>query len=105
TTYSAAAAWRIPGTGTRLHASAGTGVTNRTFFEQFGDLPATFRGNPGLTPEKSFGWDAGVEQSFFGGVLVTDATYFQQDLTDEIATVFDQNFIGSPVNRAGASRR
>ena len=105
TTYSVAGAWRIPDTGTRLHASVGTGVTNPTFFEQFGYVPATFRGNPNLRPERSFGWDVGVEQSFFGGVLVTDVTYFNQNLTHEIATVFDQNFVSSPVNRDGVSRR
>lgn len=105
TTYSAAGSWRIPDTGTRLHSSVGTGVTNPTFFEQFGFQPATFVGNPNLVPERSFGWDIGVEQSFFGGILVTDVTYFNQNLTREIATVFDPNFVSSPINRDGLSKR
>lgn len=106
TTYSVAAAWAIPGTGTRLHASAGTGVTNPTFFEQFGFTPARFIGNPDLVPEESFGWDIGVEQSFFDGALVVDLTYFNQDLRNEITTQFPgPDFIGTPVNLDGTSKR
>ncbi|MGE0283375.1 MAG: TonB-dependent receptor plug domain-containing protein, partial [Rhizobiaceae bacterium] len=81
TTYSVSGAWRIPGTGTRLHSSVGTGVTNPTFFEQFGFDPDTFIGNPDLIPEESFGWDIGVEPRLFGDQLVVDLTYFNQDLT------------------------
>ncbi|MGH6859682.1 MAG: TonB-dependent receptor plug domain-containing protein, partial [Phyllobacterium sp.] len=69
-TYSFGAAWKIPGSGTRLHGSVGTGVTNPTFYEQFGFLPSTYLGNPRLSPEKSLGWDIGVEQSLFDGRLV-----------------------------------
>ncbi|WP_158264423.1 TonB-dependent receptor [Nitratireductor sp. StC3] len=104
TTYSLSAAWRIPGTDTRLHASLGTGVTNPTFFEQFGYLPTQFVGNPGLLPEESFGWDVGVEQGFFGGMLVVDLTYFNQDLTNEIATSY-AGPLPTPVNLGGRSER
>ena len=107
TTYSLSGAWKIPGSETRLHTSVGTGVTNPTFFEQFGYIPSTFSGNPGLVPEKSFGWDIGVEQGFFDRRLVLDATYFNQDLTNEIATVFGgpPDFLSSPLNRDGKSKR
>lgn len=107
TTYSISSAGLIPNTGTRLHASVGTGVTNPTFFEQFGFVPATFTGNPNLIPEKSFGWDIGIEQTFLDGLLVADLTYFNQNLTNEIATVFGNAppFFSSPVNRSGVSRR
>lgn len=105
TTYSLSAAWRIPGTGTRLHASVGTGVTNPTFFEQFGFDPDTFIGNPDLIPEESFGWDVGIEQRFFDEQLVVDLTYFNQDLTNEIATLFTPNFVSTPINRDGESKR
>lgn len=107
TTYSLSGAWKIPGSETRLHTSVGTGVTNPTFFEQFGYIPSTFAGNPDLVPEKSFGWDIGVEQGFFDRRLVLDVTYFNQDLTNEIATVFGgpPDFLSSPVNRDGKSKR
>ncbi|QCK87074.1 TonB-dependent receptor [Phreatobacter aquaticus] len=80
--------WRLTaaqtfGTGTKLHASIGKGVTNPTFFEQFG-FSNTFVGNPNLTPESSIGWDAGIEQRWFGGRFVTDLTYFRASLQNEI---------------------
>jgi vitamin B12 transporter len=107
TTYSISGAWLVPNSGTRLHASVGTGVTNPTFFEQFGFVPATFTGNPNLVPEKSFGWDIGVEQTLFDGALVADITYFNQNLTNEIATLFGGPplFLSSPINRNGISKR
>ncbi len=102
TTYSIDGAILFPSTQTRLHASVGTGVTNPTFFEQFGFIPAQFVGNPNLTPEESFGWDVGVEQAFFDGQLIVDVTYFNQDLTNEITTV---PVVGgrTPVNLDGTS--
>ncbi len=107
TTYSLSGAWFVPQSGTRFHASVGTGVTNPTFFEQFGYVPASFAGNPNLIPEESFGWDVGIEQRFFDGMLVTDVTYFNQDLTNEITTVFGgpPDFLSSPINQDGKSRR
>jgi len=83
-----AATWRLTAaqtfeTGTRLHASVGKGVTNPTFFEQFG-FSRFFVGNPALRPESSIGWDAGVEQRWLGGRLVTDVTVFRANLQDAI---------------------
>ncbi len=107
TTYSLSGAWIVPDAQTRLHASVGTGVTNPTFFEQYGYIPSTFEGNPDLIPEESFGWDIGVEQGFFDRVLVVDVTYFNQDLTNEIDTVYSgpPNYMSSPINRGGESKR
>src|SRR5690606_41399865 len=47
-------------------------------------LPIYFRGNPDLKPERSEGFDIGVEQRFGGGRHAVDVTYFEQDLEDEI---------------------
>lgn len=106
TTYSVAGAWKVPGTGTRLHASVGTGITNPTFYEQFGYTPSTFVGNPDLIPEESFGWDVGVEQALFDERLIVDVTYFNQNLTNEIATVYTPpTYVATPVNRDGESLR
>ncbi|KQT42786.1 hypothetical protein ASG47_17845 [Devosia sp. Leaf420] len=103
TTYSLSGAWQVPDTGTRLHASLGTGSTNPTFYEQFGFNPALFIPNPGLVPESSFGWDIGVEQSLLDGVVVLDATYFNQTLENQIQT---QGFAPSTVvNLLGTSTR
>ncbi len=107
TTYTVSGAWKIPNTETRLHASVGTGVTNPTFFEQFGYIPSTFDGNPDLIPEESFGWDIGVEQGFFDRALIVDLTYFNQDLTNEIATIYlpPDYAVSMPINRDGKSKR
>ena len=82
-TYSIATSWVIPNIGTRLHASYGTGITNPSFFEQFGS-GASYVGNPDLKPEQGVGWDAGVEQTFLDGRVIVDVTYFKTTLEDEI---------------------
>jgi vitamin B12 transporter len=80
--------WRLTAaqtfaTGTRLHGSVGKGVTNPTFFELYGFF-ANFAGNPTLRPEHSIGWDAGIEQRWMGGRVVTDLTYFRASVRDAI---------------------
>jgi vitamin B12 transporter len=105
TTWRTTASQRLP-MGTRLHASAGTGVTNPTFIEQFGFFLGSFIGNPNLRPEQSFGWDAGVEQTWLGGRVVTDVTYFASDFEDKITLVSaGGGFISTPVNVPGVSPR
>lgn len=99
TTYRLAAAYRIPGTGTRLHASYGKGITDPTFFEQFG-FALDFQGNPDLKPEESVGWDAGIEQKFLDGRVTADLTYFEAELTDEIV-----GFGQTVINQTGISER
>ncbi|AQS42121.1 MAG: Outer membrane cobalamin receptor protein (precursor) [Candidatus Tokpelaia hoelldobleri] len=105
TTYNLASSWRLPDGRTRLHASVGTGVANPTFYEQFGYLPNSFIGNPALKPEKSTGWDIGVEQAFWDGRIVGDVTYFRQNLKEEIATKYLPDFTSTPYNQAGTSKR
>lgn len=89
TSWRATAAWNVPGTpsgiGLRPHASVGTGFKAPTFFEQFGSIPAFFTPNPDLTPEESFGWDAGIELSVWRGRLVFDVTYFSAELENKIS--------------------
>lgn len=84
-TWSASLAYSFPETGTRLHASAGRGVTNPTFFELYGYMPGQFVGNANLKPEESLGMDIGIEQSFFDGLVVGDITYFNETLRDKIS--------------------
>jgi vitamin B12 transporter len=86
----------------RLHASVGTGITNPTFIEQFGFFPGSFIGNPGLMPERSLGWDVGIEQAFLGGRLTTDVTYFASNFEDKIVLV---GFPTTPINVPGISPR
>ena len=105
TTYAAGVSYTLPNQITRIHASYGTGVQNPTLIEQFGFF-ADFAGNPNLRPEQSEGWDIGIEQQFLGGRGVVDVTYFDDELTNEITSVFDPvTGISTPVNQVGKSTR
>jgi vitamin B12 transporter len=110
--------WRLTGSytfdtwATRLHTSAGTGQKAPTFIELFGFFPDAFafRGNPDLDPEKSTGWDFGIEQKFLNNRITADVTYFNSKLEDEITTIFDFDagtgeFFSMPANLDGDSRR
>jgi vitamin B12 transporter len=83
-TYRATAAWTAESTGTRLHASYGTGQKAPTFVERFGFFPGQFVGNPDLEPETSLGWEAGAEQPLWNDHLRIGATYFRETLDNEI---------------------
>jgi len=69
------------GNWTRLHATAGTGIRPPDVLE------IGFTDNAGLKPERSRSWDAGVEQAWFNGLLVADATYFVNRYEDLIVAV------------------
>ncbi|MGI9385841.1 MAG: TonB-dependent receptor plug domain-containing protein [Methyloligellaceae bacterium] len=104
TTYRVAAAYLFPQYATRLHGSYGKGITNPTFFEQFG-ATASFTGNASLVPEESIGWDIGIEKKFAGERMVVDLTYFNADLTDEISLIFLPDFSSTVINLEGISKR
>lgn len=101
TTWRATASQRLPA-GFRLHAGAGTGVTDPTFIEQYGFFTGSFVGNPGLMPERSFGWDLGVEYTTPDGRLVADVTYFSSRFRDKIVLA---GFPSTPINLPGISPR
>lgn len=87
-----------------VFSSYGSGITNPTFFERFGFLPASFVGNPSLEPEASRGVDLGIRLDY--AAWRWDMALFSAALVDEIATVFDfSTFTSSPVNRPGRSKR
>jgi len=105
TTYSLGVSYILPNRTTRLHASYGTGVQNPTMFEQFG-FSNNFAGNPNLEPEQSKGFDIGIEQGFLNGRGLVDLTYFNDELTNEISSVFDPaTGTSSPINNPGRSDR
>jgi vitamin B12 transporter len=103
-TWRLALSQRFPSTGTRIHASTGKGVTDPNVFELFGtlfNLP-----NPSLKPEQTIGWDAGIEQKFLDGRVVSDVTYFSTDFTDKIEFSFDPTtFKAIYVNGHGTATR
>ncbi len=94
-TYRIAPAYYITATSTKLKATYATGFKAPSLFNLFDPS----YGNPNLKPEKSKGYDFGVEQFLLDGNMSVEAVYFQNDFTDLID--FDENF--KPVNISKAA--
>jgi vitamin B12 transporter len=99
TTYRVQASWRWD-QGTRVHAAAGSGIKDPSFSELFDFVAGRFIGNPDLKPEKSEGWELGLDQTFAQGRAHVGATYFDSRLTDQITTSFATG-VAMPVNLGG----
>ncbi|MBK0329508.1 TonB-dependent receptor [Rhodobacteraceae bacterium F11138] len=100
-----AGSYTFAGSGVRLHASAGTGSVNPSYFELFADSYG-YVGNTNLKPEKNQSIDFGVEVPFWNDRGLVDVTYFHTDLTDEITSVFDPaTGTSTYVNESDKSRR
>ena len=104
--------WRVQGsyllpTGTRVRGAYGTGVKNPGYYELYGYSDGRYIGNPNLKPEKSEGWEAGLEQSFGANDWATiGATYFDAKLKNEIFTSYPPpNFVATPSNRTTNSKQ
>ena len=93
-TYKIAPAYIFWQTGTKIRATYGTGFKTPSLFYLFD--PAY--GNPNLNPERSYGWDAGIEQYFWGQGLKIGATYFSNEFTDLFG--FDSNFKTVNIDKA-----
>lgn len=78
--------------GTKLRAHVGNGYRVPSLYERFGTFYDTFSvpnqfvalGDPGLKPEKSYAFDAGIDQSLFSNKARLSATYFYTRLQDII---------------------
>ncbi|MFM7379266.1 MAG: TonB-dependent receptor plug domain-containing protein [Erythrobacter sp.] len=104
TTFRVGAGYRITET-TRIRAAGGSGVKNPGFFELYGFVDGRFIGNAALRPEKSTGWEVGLDQQF-GRSASLAVTYFDSELEGEIFTTFPPpNFIATPANRTTESRQ
>jgi vitamin B12 transporter len=77
-TYRIAPAYMFWQTGTKLKATFGTGFKAPSLFYLYDPL----YGNMELNPEKSLGWDAGVEQFFWSEGFSIGATYFFNKFDD-----------------------
>ena len=104
TTFRVGAGYRVTES-TRLRAAGGSGVKNPGFFELFGFVDGRFIGNDALRPEKSTGWEVGLDQDIGEGARVS-VTYFDSELEGEIFTTFPPpNFIATPANRTTVSQQ
>ncbi|MDR2856650.1 MAG: TonB-dependent receptor [Novosphingobium sp.] len=108
--FADATTWRVQGsyafaTGTRIHAAYGTGIKNPGYYDLFGYVDGQYIGNADLKPEKSGGWEAGIEQKF-GERATIGATWFDNRLKDEIVLAFPApQFIATPANRTTRSKQ
>ncbi|HYM17778.1 MAG TPA: TonB-dependent receptor [Micropepsaceae bacterium] len=106
-TYRLQASYRFD-FGLRPHAAAGSGIKNPGIYELYGYTPGpgSFIGNPNLKPERSEGWEVGLEQTLFDGMLKANLTYFDSTLKNEIFTIYvPPTFAASPQNATTNSTR
>lgn len=104
TTWHTGVAWRTA-PNTKLRATYGTGFgapgsDDRYGVAAWGQLP-----NPTIRPEKSRGWDAGIEQTLADGKTTVSATYFRNRFKDlfQWQTVNFVTFQGRTENVARAT--
>jgi vitamin B12 transporter len=79
-TWRTTAAYSLFETGTKLRASAGTGAKAPTLFQLF----SPDFGTAGLSPERSIGVDAGIDQSILAGRATLSLTLFANRFRDLI---------------------
>lgn len=89
----------IEKTQTKLKASFGRGFRAPSFNELF--YPNF--GNPSLSPEDNWGWDAGFEQFFWEKKASFSAAYFHNSIKDLIQTVNVGNFVFEAQNVSRAT--
>jgi vitamin B12 transporter len=93
-TYRIAPVYFINKTETKLRATYGTGFKAPSLYNLF----APIYGNQDLKPEKSIGWDIGIDQYLFTSQLSIGITYFKMKFDDMIG--FNDNFQSININRA-----
>ena len=103
-TYRIAPALILPVTETKLKGSYGTGFKAPTLNQIFVSFPDFFFfANPNLKPEESVGYDAGFEQPLFNDRVRFGSTYFHNDITNLIQSVFDPVTFSSTNTNIGKS--
>ncbi|HWE46474.1 MAG TPA: TonB-dependent receptor [Caulobacteraceae bacterium] len=89
-TWHVGATYTVASTGTKVSATAGTAFAAPTLSDLFVSFPAfDFFANPNLKPERSFGYDLGVEQPFGGDRYRVGVTWYHNDIRDLIEATFD----------------
>jgi outer membrane receptor protein involved in Fe transport len=90
-TFDGSASYFFSTTRTKLRAHAGNGYRVPSLYERFGTFFNTFPtnsfvalGDPGLKPERTAAFDAGIDQYLWSKKVSLSATYFYTDLVDMI---------------------
>ncbi|MGC4072369.1 MAG: TonB-dependent receptor [Nibricoccus sp.] len=103
-TWRTGVAYRIEQSGTKLRATYGTGFKAPTVVNRYGSEP-WYGPSPNIGPEKSKGWDAGIDQEILGDKLTASVTYFRNDFRDLIVSNFSMatfKYVAENVRRARA---
>ncbi len=89
---------------TRLRGSVGRGIKEPLFIQSYSPSPS-FLGNPDLKPERSRGFDLGIEQRFAGDRAAVEVTYFANHFDDLISLgPFDPVTFNSQYENIGETR-
>ena len=106
TTGRAGAAYLLNDSATKLRATYGTGFNAPSPADRYG-APPYILPNPGLRPEKSRGWDIGVDQRILDGRITLEGTYFENRFSDllEYQVVDPVTYAGRMVNVERATTR
>lgn len=89
---------------TRLRGSVGRGIKEPLFIQSYSPSPS-FLGNPDLAPERSRGFDLGIEQRFAGDRAAIEATYFANHFDDLISLgPFDPTTFNARYENIGETR-
>jgi len=95
----ASATYYFKSSGTKIRAHVGNGYRVPSLYERFGSyffFGAFFPlGNPQLKPEKSIAFDGGVDQFLADDKVKLTATYFYNEIKDEISYLPTDN-LGAP---------
>ncbi len=103
-TYRFAPAYFIEATQTKFKSTWGTGFKSPSLYQLY--APGTAWGpvgNKELKPERSTGWDFGIEQGILGGKLVFGATYFSNGYKNLI--IYDSSQGYTNIQRAESKGR
>ena len=89
---------------TRLRGSVGRGIKEPLFIQSYSPSPS-FLGNPDLKPERSRGFDLGIDQRFAGDRAAVEVTYFANHFDDLISLgPFDPVTFNSQYENIGETR-
>jgi vitamin B12 transporter len=98
-TFRIAPAYFVKRTQTKFKATIGTGFKSPSLYQLYAPVSLMSPiGNENLNPEKSTGWDIGIEQYMLEGKVMFGATYFENDYQDLIQ--FDSSQGYTNVGRA-----
>lgn len=107
-TVDGSASYFFSSTGTKLRVHGGNGYRVPSLYERFGSFFNTFPsnafvalGDPGLKPEKTAAFDAGIDQYLFEKRVSISAVYFYTKLTDTIGYGNSVPSIGSTARPFG----